>query len=85
MGPFLFARIAPTAQSWAEEVEAIQVCKTAGVSVSAGRGYHVIDGEKGWARINFAMPPDIMAEALQRLGVGLDECSVRTGMASIQE
>ncbi|TVY27400.1 putative aminotransferase [Lachnellula hyalina] len=85
MGPFVFARISPTAQSWAEEVEAMRVFKTAGVVISAGRGYHVVDGEKGWARINFAMPPKILTKALKRLIIGFDGLSMNREAESTQK
>lgn len=72
MGPFLLARLVPDARTWEDEAEVVQACKEAGVSISAGRGYHVPDCEKGWARLNFALDPDRLAEALRRMSVGLD-------------
>lgn len=79
MGPFLFARLVPDAQTWEDEADTVHACKEAGVSISAGRGYHVPDGEKGWARLNFALDPDRLAEALRRLGVGLDSALRKRG------
>ncbi|RWA06381.1 hypothetical protein EKO27_g8722 [Xylaria grammica] len=75
MGCFVFARIAPNAHSWEDEAAVIQAWKTAGVSVSPGRGYHVPENAKGWARINFALKPDDLAEALRRLNSSLSEPS----------
>ena len=49
----------------------IAACKTAGVVVSPGKSYHVIEGEKGWARLTFSVPPEKLDEALRRLEVGL--------------
>ncbi|KAH7303239.1 1-aminocyclopropane-1-carboxylate synthase 7 [Stachybotrys elegans] len=70
-GPFLFAKLLPDAQDEDEE-RLVQACKKAGVSISMGRSYHVLEHEKGWARLNFALPPDRLDEALTRLAVGLD-------------
>ncbi|GAW14670.1 hypothetical protein ANO14919_040730 [Xylariales sp. No.14919] len=75
MGCFVFARIAPNAHSWEDEAAFIQAWKNAGVSVSPGRGYHVPENAKGWARINFALKPDDLAEALRRLNSSLSEPS----------
>ncbi|KAI1647341.1 putative ACC synthase [Daldinia loculata] len=72
MGPFLFARLAPYASKDDEEAEFVIGCKAAGVNISPGRGYHVPEGEKGWARINFALQEDQLAEGLQRLAAVLD-------------
>lgn len=71
-GPFLFAKLAPDAQTWDDEAAVIQACKDAGVSVSAGKSYHGPESEKGWVRLNFAVPPDQLTEGLRRLGDGLD-------------
>ncbi|KAI1824917.1 PLP-dependent transferase [Xylaria intraflava] len=65
--PFLFARLVPNAQTWEEEAGFAQTCKDAGLSISAGKSYHVPEREKGWARLNFAIEPSSLAEALKRL------------------
>ncbi|GAW26027.1 putative 1-aminocyclopropane-1-carboxylate synthase [Rosellinia necatrix] len=57
MGCFVFARVASNANTWEDEADVIQAWKTAGVSVSPGKGYHVPENSKGWARINFALAP----------------------------
>lgn len=44
-GLSVFARIAPIAITWEDEAAAVASCKKAGVIVSAGKGYHVV--EKG--------------------------------------
>ncbi|KAJ3577056.1 hypothetical protein NPX13_g3504 [Xylaria arbuscula] len=67
MGCFVFARVAPNANTWEDEANIIQAWKTAGVSVSPGKSYHVPENAKGWARINFALAPMDLAEALRRL------------------
>jgi bifunctional pyridoxal-dependent enzyme with beta-cystathionase and maltose regulon repressor activities len=64
-GPFLFCKIVADAQTWEDETEFVSECKAKGVSISAGRNYHA--NVKGWARINFAMMPEEMSEALLRL------------------
>lgn len=74
MGTFVLARLAPSAQTWDDEMQVVQACKQAGVSISGGRAYHFPEGEKGWVRLNFALPPEMLAEALRRLAVGLDSC-----------
>jgi gliotoxin/aspirochlorine biosynthesis aminotransferase len=66
-GLYLFARIDPTAQSWEDESKAAQRLKDAGVLVSAGQGYHSPEGEKGWARIGFAVGRPRLEEAILRL------------------
>ncbi|KAF2259677.1 1-aminocyclopropane-1-carboxylate synthase [Lojkania enalia] len=71
MGPFLFARVAPNAQTWEDEADVIAACKNAGVSLSAGKNYHLNEGDKGWARITFAVSEENLEEALKRLEVGL--------------
>ncbi|KAI0455771.1 putative ACC synthase [Xylaria acuta] len=65
--PFLFARLVPDAQTWEEEAEFGQMCKDAGVAISNGKSYHLPECEKGWARLNFAIEPASLAEALKRL------------------
>lgn len=66
-GLYVFAKIAPNAQSWEEESDTIIKLKTAGVLVSAGKSYHVPEVEKGWARIGFALEKSALEEALQRM------------------
>lgn len=84
MGPFLFAKIAPDAQTWEDEAAVIQACKAAGVSLSAGRSYHGPESERGWARLNFAIPPERLIEALRRLNVALAQCEGSRGAAVAQ-
>lgn len=70
-GPFVFARVAPNAVTWEDESFVIAACKEAGVILSSGRGYHIIEREKGWARLTFAIKRDQLDEALRRLEIGL--------------
>ncbi|KAI0468886.1 PLP-dependent transferase [Xylaria cf. heliscus] len=65
--PFLFARLVPDARTWEEEAEFGQICKNAGVAISNGKSYHLPECEKGWARLNFAIEPASLIEALKRL------------------
>lgn len=71
-GPFVFARVAQGAQSWEEEARAIACLKEAGVVLSPGKAYHIIGGEKGWARITFAVRTEVLQTALQRMEVGFN-------------
>ncbi|CAI6334305.1 unnamed protein product [Periconia digitata] len=64
-GPFLFCKIVADARTWEDEAEFVSGCKKKGVSISAGKSYHV--NVKGWARINFAIMPEEMSDALTRL------------------
>lgn len=82
MGTFVLVRLAPNAQTWDDEMQVVQACKQAGVSVSGGRAYHFPDAEKGWVRLNFALPPEKLAEALRRLAVGLDKLSLELSHTS---
>lgn len=67
MGCFVFARLVSKADTWEDEAAAVQKWKDAGVSVSSGKSFHAPEGAKGWARINFALTPADLAEALRRL------------------
>lgn len=71
-GLFVFARIVPNAITWEDEAAAVASCKNAGVIVSSGKGYHVVEREKGWARLTFAIRRDLLDEALRRLAIGLE-------------
>ena len=64
---FLFARIAPNAQSWEDESLAVRQLAEAGVVVSAGRGFRVPEHEKGWARILFSVERRRLEMAIARI------------------
>ena len=66
-GLYVFAKIAPEAQEWEDEQLMLRRLKDVGVVVSAGRGYHVGETEKGWARVGFAVESDRLQEALTRM------------------
>ncbi|KAI3326361.1 1-aminocyclopropane-1-carboxylate synthase 7 [Xylariaceae sp. AK1471] len=85
IGCFVFTRVAPSAETWEDEMAVIQAWKNAGVSVSPGRSYHVPDAAKGWARINFALAPADLAEALRRLALVLDQSSEQNGELPIHD
>jgi gliotoxin/aspirochlorine biosynthesis aminotransferase len=70
-GPFIFAKLVPGATTWEEEAEKLGACKAAGVVISSGKGYHVVDSEKGWGRLTYAIPMDELKEALRRVEIGL--------------
>ncbi|KAF2014421.1 PLP-dependent transferase [Aaosphaeria arxii CBS 175.79] len=66
-GLYVFARLID-AKTWEEEAEMISKLKAAGVLVSAGKAYHGPDAEKGWARVLFAVEPEVLQEAIRRMG-----------------
>ena len=66
-GLYLMVHVAPHAQSWDEESDAIRRFKDAGVLISGGRAYHGPHSEKGWARVGFAVPETQLLEALRRI------------------
>ena len=70
-GLYVFAKLAPDAKSWEDEAAMIENLKKAGVLASAGKAYHVVDEEKGWARLTFAIDQGQMIEALRRIEIGL--------------
>ncbi|EAW11041.1 aminotransferase gliI [Aspergillus clavatus NRRL 1] len=74
--PFLFARLAPYAESWEQEKATIDRLKQAGVVVSGGKAYHVNEDEKGWARLTFALERTRLEEAIKRMQTVLGEKSV---------
>lgn len=66
-GMFIFAKLVPHAKSWDDEFAMIAKLKEAGVSVSGGQGYHVMEKDKGWARLAFALNTSQLREALNRI------------------
>ena len=66
-GLYVFARLAPEAKTWEDEAAMIARIKDAGVLVSCGKAYHVVEKEKGWARITFAVAPEDLDEAIEAL------------------
>lgn len=65
-GLCVFARLAD-AGTWEDEAEMINRIKAAGVLVSSGKAYHGPEGEKGWARVLFAVDSDVLGEAIRRM------------------
>lgn len=65
--PFIFARLAPAAQTVDDESAMVARFKEAGVIVSSGQSYHVTKDEKGWARLTFALKRDRLDEAIERM------------------
>lgn len=66
-GLFMLAKLAPHAQTWEDEAAMVQKAKDAGVSISPGYSYHIVESERGWARVTFAVEPSVFDEALRRL------------------
>lgn len=52
------------------ETEVVEACRLAGVVISGGKGFHVPAREIGWARLNFAIPPDKLNEGVRRVILG---------------
>ncbi|KAF4626878.1 hypothetical protein G7Y89_g11280 [Cudoniella acicularis] len=71
-GLYVFAKVAPNSETWEGEATIIQKFKDEGVLVAAGRGYHVPDSEKGWARIGFTLETGRLEEAIKRMQRALD-------------
>ena len=61
------AKIAPDASSWEDENAIVQALKGLGVWVSPGRGQHMPEYAKGWARLTFTLNPAKMNDALARM------------------
>lgn len=79
-GVFVFARLRKGIENWDGEALMVQECKDAGVLVSAGRSYHGIETEKGWARITFAVEPSELRRGLDRLAMALGLRSLDHGV-----
>jgi len=79
MGPFLFAKLVPNAETWDDESKVVAACKNAGVAISAGKSYHLNENQKGWIRLTFALPPNTLDEALEKLEKGLNLTSHLNG------
>ncbi|CAD6594220.1 MAG: hypothetical protein ASARMPREDX12_008481 [Alectoria sarmentosa] len=65
---FVMAKLAPLAQSWGDEEDALRQYLQAGVLVAPGRAYHVPEDQKGWMRVSFAVNKTLLAEAIIRIG-----------------
>ncbi|KAH8703005.1 pyridoxal phosphate-dependent transferase [Phaeosphaeriaceae sp. PMI808] len=66
-GIYVFARLAPEAKTWEDEATMIARIKGAGVLVSGGKAYHVVEKEKGWVRITFAVAPEDLEKAIEAM------------------
>jgi aspartate/methionine/tyrosine aminotransferase len=64
-GPFLLAHLAKDAETWDDETIMAERFRQVGVLVGPGRRYHL--GQPGWARVCFAMPPEVMEEAMKKM------------------
>ena len=61
------AKLAPLAQSWGDEADALRRYLQAGVLVAHGRAYHMPEDQKGWMRVSFAVDETLLAEAITRI------------------
>ncbi|KAI0517010.1 1-aminocyclopropane-1-carboxylate synthase 7 [Xylaria bambusicola] len=75
--PYVFAKIAPNLETWEEEDVIIKIFRSEGLQISMARSYHVPENEKGWTRLNFALEPSKLDEALTRLDRGILRISQR--------
>ena len=66
-GLFVFVKVAPGATTWDEEAAVVEGLRESGVIVSPGKPYNGNEEEKGWARITFAVPEDVLIEGMARL------------------
>ncbi len=78
-GVYVFARLAPHAQTWADEDKMIARLKAARVLVSPGQSFHSREDQKGWARIVIAVEPHTLTQALTRI-----ESALKLGRAGIE-
>ncbi|KAI1934458.1 hypothetical protein LOZ66_005926 [Ophidiomyces ophidiicola] len=66
-GVYVFAKLCKDATTWEDEARVIQKCKEGGVLLSAGKNYHGVESEKGWARITFAVQPEVLQAGLSKI------------------
>jgi aspartate/methionine/tyrosine aminotransferase len=66
-GVYVFAKLAPYAQTWDDESAIVSSLKEVGVLVSSGKAYSGPESEKGWVRVGFAVTSEDLAEAIQRM------------------
>ncbi|OAX85396.1 hypothetical protein ACJ72_00207 [Emergomyces africanus] len=70
-GLSLFARLAPGAKTWKDELDMVIKLKENGVIVKGGGSYPGTFTEKGWVRISFALEEHRLEEALHRVETAL--------------
>ncbi|OJD14967.1 hypothetical protein AJ78_04750 [Emergomyces pasteurianus Ep9510] len=63
----MFARLAPKAKTWEDELDMVVKLKENGVVAKGGGSYHGTFTEKGWIRISFALEEHRLQEALHRV------------------
>ncbi len=66
-GLFVFAKLIENAQSWEDETAAVEALATSGVIVSHGQKFDGGENHKGWVRITFAVPKQMLFDALERM------------------
>jgi len=67
-GVGIFAKVLKNAETWEEEDVVVQKLLENGVSLGGGKSWGGIDGEKGWIRMTFSVPEDVMREVILRMG-----------------
>ncbi|MCJ1436772.1 hypothetical protein MMC27_006154 [Xylographa pallens] len=65
---FVLAKLAPLAETWEDESNAVLQYRQAGVLLASGRSYHMDENHKGWMRICFAVDQARLATAIGRIG-----------------
>jgi aspartate/methionine/tyrosine aminotransferase len=66
-GIYVYAHLAPEAQTWEDEERMIKAVRQAGVLVSSGHSFHAMPTHAGWARIIISVDLATLAEALRRI------------------
>lgn len=64
---FVMARLAPCAETWEDEAQAVRRYYQAGVILMPGQSYHMPENQKGWMRVTFAVDKAELAAAIQRI------------------
>lgn len=78
-GPFVFARLAPTARNTADEEATMKRLRSGGVTVTPGSQFgggkeawgSMAEDAAGWARITVAVPESQLLEGLEKIGRAL--------------
>jgi gliotoxin/aspirochlorine biosynthesis aminotransferase len=66
-GLFVFAKLRNKVTDWEEEMALVKLVEDSGVIVSPGKRFDGASEEKGWVRITFAVPQDVLEEAIRRI------------------
>jgi gliotoxin/aspirochlorine biosynthesis aminotransferase len=66
-GLFVFAKLGNKVTDWEEEMAVVKLLEDSGVIVSPGKRFDGAPEEKGWVRITFAVPQEVLEEAVRRI------------------